>query len=95
MFGNQERYDAEAAIWRIRSETMTPSRPMVPLAVLAAAFLFESRPRRTQTSMPIYLERTFAANYRRVTLIPVVFGAGKWIATCRLVTCSPVSDVLS
>jgi MFS family permease len=31
-------------------------------------------------SMPLYLERTFAANYRMVTLIPVVFGAGKWIA---------------
>jgi DHA1 family multidrug resistance protein-like MFS transporter len=30
--------------------------------------------------MPLYLQRTFSANYRMVTLIPVVFGAGKWIA---------------
>jgi MFS family permease len=30
--------------------------------------------------MPLYLERTFAANYRMVTFIPVVFGAGKWVA---------------
>ncbi len=31
--------------------------------------------------MPLYLQRTFSANYRMVTLIPVVFGAGKWIAS--------------
>jgi MFS family permease len=31
-------------------------------------------------AMPLYLQRTFSANYRMVTLIPVVFGAGKWIA---------------
>ena len=30
--------------------------------------------------MPLYLEQSFVANYRMVTLIPVVFGAGKWIA---------------
>ena len=30
--------------------------------------------------MPLYLERSFAANYRMVTMIPVVFGTGKWIA---------------
>ena len=30
--------------------------------------------------MPLYLQRTFSANYRMVTLIPVAFGAGKWIA---------------
>ena len=30
--------------------------------------------------MPLYLQNTFVANYRMVTLIPVVFGAGKWIA---------------
>jgi len=30
--------------------------------------------------MPLYLQRTFAANYKMVTLIPVVFGAGKWVA---------------
>jgi MFS family permease len=31
-------------------------------------------------AMPLYLQRAFSANYRMVTLIPVVFGAGKWIA---------------
>jgi MFS family permease len=30
--------------------------------------------------MPLYLEKVFAANYRMVTLIPVVFGAGQWVA---------------
>ena len=30
--------------------------------------------------MPLYLERSFSANYRMVTMIPVVFGTGKWIA---------------
>jgi MFS family permease len=30
--------------------------------------------------MPIYLQHTFSTNYRMVTLIPVVFGIGKWIA---------------
>jgi hypothetical protein len=56
---------------------MTPSRPMVPIAVLAAAFLFNLGQGVLRPSMPRYLERTFAANYRMVTLIPVVFGAGK------------------
>lgn len=59
---------------------MTPSRPMVPIAVLAAAFLFNLGQGVLRPSMPLYLERTFAANYRMVTLIPVVFGTGKWIA---------------
>ena len=31
--------------------------------------------------MPLYLDRSFSANYRMVTLIPVVFGAGKWVAS--------------
>ena len=30
--------------------------------------------------MPLYLQTVFAANYRMVTWIPSVFGAGKWIA---------------
>jgi len=59
---------------------MTPSRPMVPIAVLAAAFLFNLGQGVLRPSMPLYLERAFAANYRMVTLIPVVFGTGKWIA---------------
>jgi MFS family permease len=31
--------------------------------------------------MPLYLQTVFAANYRMVTWIPTVFGAGKWIAS--------------
>lgn len=53
----------------------------VPLAVLAAAFLFNTGQGVLRPSMPLYLQHAFAANYRMVTLIPVVFGAGKWIAS--------------
>ena len=62
---------------------MTPPverEPRVPAAILAAAFLFNLGQGVLRPSMPLYLQRTFAANYRMVTLIPVVFGAGKWIA---------------
>lgn len=52
----------------------------VPGAILAAAFLFNLGQGVLRPSMPLYLQQTFAANYRMVTLIPVVFGAGKWIA---------------
>jgi MFS family permease len=52
----------------------------VPVAILAAAFLFNLGQGVLRPSMPLYLQRTFGANYRMVTLIPVVFGAGKWIA---------------
>jgi MFS family permease len=51
-----------------------------PSAVLAAAFLFNLGQGVLRPAMPLYLQRTFSANYRMVTLIPVVFGAGKWIA---------------
>src|SRR4029453_7411073 len=52
----------------------------LPAAVLAAAFLFNLGQGVLRPAMPLYLQRTFSANYRMVTLIPVVFGAGKWIA---------------
>jgi MFS transporter, DHA1 family, multidrug resistance protein len=52
----------------------------VPSAVVAAAFLFNLGQGVLRPAMPLYLQRTFSANYRMVTLIPVVFGAGKWIA---------------
>jgi MFS family permease len=54
--------------------------PRVPVAILAAAFLFNLGQGVLRPSMPLYLQRTFGANYRMVTLIPVAFGAGKWIA---------------
>ena len=52
----------------------------MPVAVLTAAFLFNLGQGVLRPAMPLYLQRTFAANYRMVTLIPVVFGAGKWVA---------------
>ena len=53
----------------------------MPVAVLAAAFLFNLGQGVLRPSLPLYLQRTFAANYRKVTLIPVVFGGGKWLAS--------------
>jgi hypothetical protein len=47
------------------------------VSILAAAFLFNLGQGVLRPSMPLYLEQTFAANYRMVTLIPVVFGLGK------------------
>ena len=52
-----------------------------PVSVLAAAFLFNLGQGVFRPSLPLYLQRSFTANYRMVTLIPVVFGAGKWIAS--------------
>jgi MFS family permease len=51
------------------------------LAVLMAAFLFNVGQGVLRPSLPLYLQRSFSANYRMVTLIPVVFGAGKWLAS--------------
>jgi MFS family permease len=48
---------------------------------LAAAFLFNLGQGVLRPAMPLYLQRAFAANYRMVTLIPVVFGAGKWVTS--------------
>jgi MFS family permease len=49
--------------------------------VLAAAFLFNLGQGVLRPSLPLYLRQFFSANYRMVTLIPVVFGAGKWITS--------------
>ena len=54
---------------------------LIHAGILAAAFLFNLGQGVLRPSMPLYLQRTFAANYRMVTLIPVVFGAGKWVAS--------------
>ncbi|PYN31123.1 MAG: hypothetical protein DME01_24750 [Candidatus Rokuibacteriota bacterium] len=59
-------------------EGAPPSRP--PRGVLAAAFLFNLGQGVLRPSLPLYLQQFFGANYRMVTLIPVVFGAGKWAA---------------
>jgi MFS family permease len=57
------------------------SKERVPVAVLAAALLFNLGQGVLRPAMPLYLQRAFGANYRMVTLIPVVFGAGKWVAS--------------
>jgi MFS family permease len=49
--------------------------------VLAAAFLFNLGQGILRPSLPLYLQQFFGATYQMVTLIPVVFGAGKWIAS--------------
>jgi MFS family permease len=49
--------------------------------VLAAAFLFNLGQGVLRPSLPLYLRQFFGANYRMVTLIPVVFGAGKWVTS--------------
>lgn len=55
-------------------------RPRAPIALLAAAFLFNLGQGVLRPALPLYLHQSFAANYRMVNAIPVVFGAGKWIA---------------
>jgi len=57
------------------------SAQRLPGSVLAAAFLFNLGQGVLRPSLPLYLQRSFTANYRMVTLIPVVFGAGKWLAS--------------
>ena len=61
----------------------TEPRPgwQAPVAVLAGAFLFNLGQGVLRPTMPLYLQRVFSANYRMVTLIPVVFGLGKWVAS--------------
>ena len=49
--------------------------------MLAAAFLFNLGQGALRPSLPLYLRDVFGASYRMVTLIPVVFGAGKWAAS--------------
>jgi predicted MFS family arabinose efflux permease len=51
-----------------------------PRSVLAAAFLFNLGQGVLRPSLPLFLQSAFGANYRMVTLIPVVFGAGRWLA---------------
>jgi DHA1 family multidrug resistance protein-like MFS transporter len=49
--------------------------------VLAGAFLFNLGQGVLRPTMPLYLQRVFAADYRMITAIPAVFGAGKWVAS--------------
>jgi MFS family permease len=49
--------------------------------VLAATFMFNLGQGILRPAMPLYLQGTFTVNYRMVTLIPVAFGVGKWVAS--------------
>jgi hypothetical protein len=51
------------------------------VSVLAAAFLFNLGQGVLRPAFPLYLRNVFGATYRMVTLIPVVFGVGKWAAS--------------
>src|SRR5436309_15356961 len=50
------------------------------MAVLVGAFLFNLGQGVLRPTLPLYLQQVFAANYRMVTVIPMVFGIGKWVA---------------
>jgi MFS family permease len=53
----------------------------VPVAALAAALLFNLGQGVLRPTLPLYLQQVFAANYQMVTVIPLVFGVGKWVAS--------------
>jgi len=48
---------------------------------VAAALLFNLGQGALRPTLPLYLQQVLGANYRMVTLIPAVFGAGKWLAS--------------
>lgn len=52
-----------------------------PVAVLAASLLYNLGMGLLRPTLPLYLQQVFTANYQMVTLIPVVFGAGKWVTS--------------
>ncbi len=52
-----------------------------PVTVLAAAFLFNLGQGVLRPTLSLYLQQWFTASYSMVTMIPVVFGAGKWVAS--------------
>lgn len=63
------------------AELPEPRTGPAAAGVLAAAFMFNLGQGVLRPSLPLYLQAFFGANYRMVTVIPTVFGAGKWIAS--------------
>lgn len=61
--------------------TGEPHGPRVPTAILVGTFLFNLGQGVLRPSLPLYLQHAFAVSYQQVTLIPVVFGAGKWLVS--------------
>ncbi len=55
--------------------------PEAGSAVVAGAFLFNLGQGVLRPALPLYLQHVFDANYRMVTLIPVAFGSGRWVAS--------------
>jgi predicted MFS family arabinose efflux permease len=51
------------------------------IGILGAALLFNLGQGVLRPTTPLYLQHVFAANYRMVTAIPTVFGAGKWMTS--------------
>jgi hypothetical protein len=63
----------------VQAGRRTPGQ--APVVVLAAALLFNLGQGVLRPTLPLYLQQVFAANYQMVTLIPLVFGIGKWVAS--------------
>src|SRR5262245_42870908 len=73
------RYPEDGAAHAVDSPSTDWWRGTV--GVLGAALLFNLGQGVLRPTTPLYLQQVFAANYRMVTAIPTVFGAGKWSAS--------------
>ena|SRR6266498_2512829 len=62
-------------------QTAPRLRWRAPVAVLGASLLYNLGMGLLRPTLPLYLQQVFAANYQMVTLIPVVFGVGKWVTS--------------
>jgi MFS family permease len=49
--------------------------------VLGTSLLYYLGMGLLRPTLPLYLQQVFAANYQMVTLLPVVFGVGKWVTS--------------
>jgi MFS family permease len=72
---------ATSAVMRAWVQAGRRARGQAPVVVLAAALLFNLGQGALRPTLPLYLQQVFAANYQMVTLIPLVFGIGKWVAS--------------
>ena len=78
--GGEDPANTRSSMTRAASpEKDQHARWQAPPAVLAGAFLFNLGQGVLRPTLPLYLRTVFSANYRMVMLIPMVFGAGKWV----------------